>query len=326
MVEVVRTRCPEVGAVVLLAGGLTPSPLARTAGRSVLDLWVSAGQSVLARWVTLLAEAGVSRGAPARVIHSREVPTPSPVAGVEVHTERDGYRGPAGAVADATADLGADELVMVIEAHRYHACPLSEGLGQAQVQGADLVITCNADHSPGGVYLIRRSVLERVPKAGYLDLKEQLIERAVEAAHRVEHAEYRRVCSVPIRSRRELLAAAALAQDIAGERGASGDGRVLTGQRWSSVVAPDARVGEGATVVESIVMPGARIGEGALVARCVVCPGASVGEGETVLDRVVRAETAAPTGRGTVKVRRRLMEMLSRPQGRVIPAIGGQEA
>jgi len=319
-------NCPEVGAVVVLAGGLSPSPLARTAGRSVLDLWVASGESVLARWVSLLEGSGMLRRGAARVIHSREVPTPMPERGVEVRTERDGYRGPAGAVADATEDLGTDELVVVIEANRYHACPLDEGLGRGEVVGADLVICCNADHSPAGVYLIRRSVLERVPAAGYMDLKEQLIARAVEADHRVAHVEYRRVCSVPIRTRRELLWAARLAQEIGGARPAADPGRVLTGHRWTSVVASDAEVAPGATVVESIVMPGAFVGEGALVARSVVCPGGMVRAGETALDKVVRAEERAPMPRGTVRVRSRLAELLVRPRGRAVPAIGGQES
>lgn len=319
-------RCPEVGAIVLLAGGLTPSPLARAAARSVLDLWVAPGESVLSRWVSLLGASGLDRFGGARVIHSREVPTPEPVAGVEVRSERDGYRGPAGAVADATAELDADEFVLVIEAHRFHACPLSEGLGDPRVAGADLVICCNADHTPGGVYLIRRSVLERVPAAGYLDLKEQLIARAVEANHRVEHAEYRRVCSVPIRSRRELLGAARLAQEVAGGHRPSAAPMVLTTQRWTSVIAPSAEIAPDATVVESIVMPGASIGEGALVARSVVCPGGEIGPGETVLDRVVRAEERTPATRGRARMRRKLGEMLARHAARAVPAIEAQEA
>lgn len=284
-------RAPAIGAIVLLAGGLVPPPLARAAQRSVLDLSLTPCETVLQRWARLLREAGVG-GVPARIVHGPQVPAPGltgPLRGeFEVIREADAYRGPAGAVRDAVQDLHSGSFALVIEATRFHDAPLGVTLNEWRSSGADVVVTCNEDHSPAGVYLIRRAVFDHVPPVGYMDLKEQLIQRAAAAGDRTALVACEGVRSFPLRTRRELLRAAALLADReqSGAVGRLGPS-VLTGERWASVVCEGAVIHPSAVVVESVVMAGAQVGEGAVVARSVVCPSAIIAPRRTVLDEVV---------------------------------------
>lgn len=275
----------------LLAGGLVAPPLAREARRSVLDLSLTATETVLGRWARLLREAGVE-GPPVKIVHGPQVPAPvlceSLLGRATVVRESDAYRGPAGAVRDAVQDVAADRFALVIEATRFHDRSLDRTLLEWRESGADVVVACNADHSPAGVYLIRRAVFDHVPPVGFMDLKEQLLERAAGAGDRTAVVTCEGIRSFPLRTRRELLRAASLLADrVAGASIGRLAPSVLTGERWPSVVCDGATVHPSAVIVDSIVMAGAEVGEGAVVARSVVCPGAWVTPRQTVLDEVV---------------------------------------
>ncbi len=296
-----------VSAVVLLAGGLVLPPLARSAGRSVLDLTIAPGETVLGQWARLIAPV---RGVPVRAVHGPQIPAPL-VCGalrdqIEVIRERDAYRGPAGAIRDVITDLPSDEWALVIEATRFHNATLDPMLDAVARDDADVLVSCNSDHTPAGVYAMRRSVLDHVASVGYVDLKEQLLARARAAGDRVSVVEHPGVVSFPLRTRTELLRAASIS---GGERSSTAPGpgapRVLTGQRWPSVIADDARVDPTAVVVESIVMPGARIDRDAVVARAVVCPDAHVAAGAVVLDQVITGASTHRTGTGGIGEDRR---------------------
>lgn len=295
------SRGSAIGAVVLLAGGVVAPPLAHAAGCSVLDLTASADETILQRWVRLIGEGGVGAGVPVRVVHGPQVMAPCVADDlretVQIVRERDAYRGPAGAVRDAISDVAAGDWALVIEATRFHTGPLTPVIEAAARNDADVFVSCNEDHSPAGVYAIRRSVFDHVASVGYVDLKEQLIARARAAGDRVHVVAHEGVVSFPLRTRRELLRAAAVSAPTRSAVERPGP-MVLTGERWASVVSTRASVDPSAVVVESVVMAGARIEADAVVARSVVCPGGIVERGRTALDEIIGAARSA-TNPGT---------------------------
>ncbi|MEQ8770543.1 MAG: hypothetical protein RIB60_08550 [Phycisphaerales bacterium] len=256
----------------------------------MLDLSIAPGETVLEQWLRVLS--GVS--APIRVVHGPQIPAPAVPASrsemIETIRERDAYRGPAGAIRDVTGDLHPDAWALVIEATRYYSGSIDAVLAAISRDDVDVLVTCNADRTPAGVYAMRRSVLDHVASVGYVDLKEQLLARARAAGDRVRVVEQPDGVSFPLRTRAELLRAASMS---GGERGTDrhGSARVLTGERWASVVAADASIDASAVIVESVVMPGARVEANTVVARSIVCPGAHVAADSVVLDQTVRAET-----------------------------------
>ncbi len=278
-----------VSAVVLLAGGLVLPPLARAAGRSVLDLTVAHNETVLERWLRLTSDL---RGVPVRAVHGPQIPAPEipswARADVQVIRERDAYRGPAGAIRDATEDLPSGDWILVIEGTRYHHGSIDPVLHAVACDDSDVFVSCTPERAPAGVYAMRRSVLDHVASVGYVDLKEQLIARARAAGDRVRVVEHGEGMSFPLRTRTELLRAASYSSNGTGARATEpGAPRVLTGERWSSLVDDSARVDPSAVIVESIVMPGARVGRNAVVARSLVCPGGHVPADAIVLDETV---------------------------------------
>lgn len=278
-----------VSAVVLLAGGLLLPPLARAAGRSVLDLSIAPDESVLDQWLRLVpADSSI----PVRAVHGPQIPAPmledAQRPRVEVIRERDAYRGPAGAIRDVTGDLQPQDWVLVIEATRFHSGPIDPILRAVSGDDSDIFVACNSDRTPAGVYAMRRSVLDHVASVGYVDLKEQLLARARAAGDRVRVVEHTDNLSFPLRTRPELLRAASL---TGGERRSAhahaNASQILTGERWDSIVASNTAIDPSAVIIESVVMPGARIGQDAVVARSIICPNAIVPAGSVVLDQTI---------------------------------------
>lgn len=282
-------RPRPIAAAVLLAGGLKPSPLASAARRSVLDLHLTAERTVLGMWLDRLAALGAgpdSAPPPARVIFDSHSPAPTglgvgPYDNVRFQKEPHAFRGPAGAVKDVCADVESGDSVLVCDAGRYLDGSLVCMLADHDRRNADITIASDADESPSGLYLIRGSALALIPQKGFLDLKEQFLERALKAGlgvwvHRLGDRR-----SYTLRTRAQFLAAA---------HAAARAGRAAEPRDPLRVIAPDADVEVGAHIVDSVVMPGARVEAGCVIARSLVCPGARVPRGMDVLDAVVSAD------------------------------------
>jgi glycosyltransferase involved in cell wall biosynthesis len=270
----VRPGHVDLAASILLAGGLRPSPLAATAGCSVLDLWPAADATVLDLCLDAIAElAGeLSRVVPVRIVHDAHAPPPWPRAGstaqVIIEQEPRPLRGPAGLLRDLCRDYGSHDHVLVAESARLPACSLAPVLAEHARHAADVTVVANPDHSPAGVYLVRCGVLDLVPAAGFVDLKEQWLPRAVEAGFNVRVHVLEAPGAMPLRTRRQFLDAAA--------------------PNGSRVVCPGGLIGPGASVIDSIVMPGAVVGPMATVLRSLLCPGSEVHAGANVVDAIVR--------------------------------------
>ena len=265
-----------VSRAVLLAGGPTPAPLAVSTGLSRLDLHVTADHSVLEHWLDRIERLGewLSTGFEVRVIYDGHSPRPSdPVLKrpfvVRIEEESGRYRGAAGLVRDACADLLDEGTVLVIEAGRYLAGTLDGLVASHGSSGAEVTVAVNPDASPAGVYLLDRSTLNLVPKVGFTDLKEQWLQSVLSRGLEVQAHRLREPGCLGLRTREQFLAAAAIA------------GPMVSG---GSVVSTGAEVSDSAALVDSVVMPGARVGARAVVARSVLCPGAVVERDAEVLD------------------------------------------
>lgn len=285
--------------VALLAGGIHRPPLAAVAGASLLEAQVAPGLRLVDHWAQLFERAG---GECACVVIGDAAARGLPTGWVSVPDSGE-YRGPAGAARDAFADAAGDDVLVLAEAARLVRAPLGEVLARAREPGIDGVVCTLADESPAGVYALRRRVLDLVPARGFMDLKEQLLTKAVAAGRRivVHRLEGK---SIGIATRPAYLAALGLAGVSVGAPGGVGL-RGAAGSGAASLIAPDAQVDPSAVVAGSVVMGGASVGAGAIVVRSVVWPGGVVASGRRVVDTVVGSggESAGefdPIARGSI--------------------------
>jgi hypothetical protein len=272
----------ELDACVLLAGALRPSPLVEAAGCSVLDFYLTPDSTVLGLWIDRLTELEPVEAdeIPLRIVHGRTNPVPrnpggAALLGLRIVQEAGEYRGPAGVARDACEGLDPDATILLADAGRYIATSLEPMLRAHRERRAGVTVACNADRTPAGVYLIQRRTLDLVPRAGFVDLKEQWLRRALEGGVGVwTHV-------------------------LGGVGAGAGSLPIRTRPRGGAVVAPGAAVAPGAYAADCIIMPGARVEAGAVVARSVVGPGALVASGAEVIDEVfVSGRTGVGEGGG----------------------------
>ncbi|MGD9692471.1 MAG: hypothetical protein AB7G17_10660 [Phycisphaerales bacterium] len=287
-------RTSPTNVCVLLAGALKSSPLTAASGMSVLDLWLTRERTVLGLWIDALRETG--RPWEVRVAHNRQTPSPRELGehdGVMVREVVDSgsYRGPAGVARDATEDVSDDAEVLVCEAGRWISSGLTELLHAHEVGGADVTVGVNPDQSPAGVFALRRTALKLAPAVGFMDMKEQWLDRVRATGGNVRGLTLSGRGALPLRSRLGFVRAGMTAAGWTGsddldevrtiEGGGANAGAVFR------VIGAGAGIGAGAHVEDSIVMGDAMVGAGALVVRSVVCPGARVEAGAEVVDAIV---------------------------------------
>ncbi|MBL8764893.1 MAG: hypothetical protein JNM07_11550 [Phycisphaerae bacterium] len=308
------TSSRPLRACVILAGGLKLSPLTEACGLSVLDLPLTERQTVFSVWLSRLDAVRQPEDVlPVRVIFGDNYPPPRSrpqfaSIRLEVSAEPQHYRGPAGVARDVLADIGPDELVLIAEANRYCGAPLQDLIRSHLASGADVTIAANPDGTPAGLYLMARRCLDLVPAAGFMDLKEQFLSKVrtegrVARVHALDPPG-----SVLIRTREQLLDAAATAKGIQGSdiehfaniwpmQGESGEPSAFQVVCSGSLIDPQA------VVADSIVMEGARVGPRAIVIRSVIGPNIEVRSAETVVDSIrfappIRArQSASPAGK-----------------------------
>ncbi len=301
---------PAPAAILVLAGGLRPSPLSAECGRSVLDLPLATDQTVLMCWLNRFAELGGRDRSrlEVRIIHNQHTPAPAipfPPASIEVLIERESrdYRGPAGVAKDACERYDPEATIIVVEGARCVTCAISGLVREHAVSGAAITVGCNPDRSPAGVYAVRRSSLDLVPGGGFMDLKEQWLSRVVASGASVRVHVLANGLSIPLRTLDQYIAAVG---EVNGWRASSvhqdeSPDMCDRARTSHTVLTPGATVGDGAVLIDSVVMGGTTIGRGAIVARSLVCEGAVVPAGAEIVGSVV-------TGRGATR-------MLVRPRG-----------
>lgn len=244
---------------VLLAGGMRPAPLAAELQRSILDLPVAPTHTLLEHWIALFGPiaAGLGISLDVRVVGSRSVPFPVvrprnaefPVA---ILCDRDEYRGPGGAVADACAHEPDDTLIVIAEAARFLACTVAPIVAEHLELTADITVASNEDSSPAGLYVTRRGQLSLIPPRGYYDIKEQWLTNAAAAGARIGVHRLKGRASVLLRTREQYVSIV---------RATCGGGSLIES---GAQVAPTARV------VHSVILAGSVVPDHAVVARSVI--------------------------------------------------------
>lgn len=286
-----------ISACVLLAGGLRPSPLVLATRRSVLDLYATETRSVLDVWLARLEPLGRF---PVRVVYGGEMPAPTtppreswPELSVESETQ--GFRGPAGVLRDMCEGYPPDSTVLVGEASRFVSCEIAELVREHRRRNADATVGVNADGSPGGVFAIRRSALDLVNRLGFMDLKEQWLNKVLASGGAVYAHDLRGAGAMILRTRADLLDAARVALGLPRPGPALEPVWRVPGSRpvsGASVVCAGARIASSAFVHDAVVMPGAEVGEDAVVVRSVVAPGVRVENGSELIDVVAGGDGA----------------------------------
>lgn len=293
-------------AVLMLGGGIRPSPLGFAAGCSVLDLHIAPETTVLAMWRDRWRSA-LGHGVMVRCLVAQGAAPPRSVSdGVTVEIDRRDYCGPAGAVRDAVEPLEDATLLVVHEGASYPACDVGEAVRRHIESGADATVCMNADGSPAGMYFCRAEHFRTVSRVGFTDLKEQLLPRLRSRGVNIGVMELAGAGVLALRQRAAFLRAA-IGPEGGGQLtlarleptivSAQGDGRD------ACVVSASATLAASARVVQSVIMPGARVDEGAVVVRSLVCPGAVLGPGERVVDAVVTAEGVRTDSWATARAR-----------------------
>jgi hypothetical protein len=282
----VRTEGAAGAACVLLAGAIKPSPLVELTGFSTLDLLVSPDETLFDLWTRRLREIGVEPSAIVAV-HGDNVPSPTATPetiAVRQRRERDHLRGPAGAAKDAIAEFGGHDPIIIAEGKRHPGPGLGPLVDAWNNGGADVVVGRNPGGEPAGVYLARRSLLELAPDKGFMDLKEQWLDRVVQTGAHVVVVDLPPPGTRPLRILPHYLCAAL---DPSGLGAEFATGVLAAGEAARSLVCPSANVDPAAELVDAVVMEGARVGKGALVIRSIICPGGRVEPGAQVVDAVV---------------------------------------
>lgn len=296
----VRAVQKQLAACLILSGGLQPTPLSEETGLSVLDLPLTASNTVLDVWVEAIRALPFNSEVPIRVIHDGPTYVPSGLSReidlVDVEIQPRALRGTAGVVADACREYDPDSSVLVVEGSRYSVSGLNRLLCRHFESGADITLGRNPDQSPSGMYIVRCGACELVPGIGYMDFKEQWLERLRRNGHRIEVQDVPAPGSMPIHTLEQLLAAARLANTHVTGRLVTtsvANGLIRNSEAQGlRVICPGALVGPGARVIDSIVMSGAVVPSNAIIVRSLICSKGPIQSGAEIADAVISARAS----------------------------------
>lgn len=208
---------------------------------------------------------------------------------VQLIVDRQAYRGAAGVVCDVSSHLPDDALLLIAEAARSPDFDLAAAIRHHESDALDATVIVNPDGTPAGAYVIARHLLRFVQREGYMDLKEQWLQKVVDSDHRVGAYRIDGGYSRPLRTREQLLLAARRAARRTTD--SSEPLRFAMAAHEASAegfacFAPGASVHPSAVVVDSIVLDGAVIGAGSIVTRSIVCKDARVANHAQVIDTI----------------------------------------
>jgi hypothetical protein len=295
----------DLAANIVLAGGLRSSPISKATGRSVLDLFLTSRQTVLDLWLDRFAVCSGRFGGPVpvRVAFGANVPPPASLGHCAEHVSFEldprPFRGPAGLLGDLCRRYQPDQHVLVVEASRGPTVDLQPLLDEHAEYEADITLGCNPDGSLAGMLVARCRAMRLIPLIGFMDLKEQWINRAREAGLRVRAFHFKPPGAPRIGTLDQFLRTARTIARGSSEAGAAECGVVRAGDGLGvNIICPGARVEPGATLVDSIVMPGAIIGAGSVVVRCLVAHQTFIQSGTKIADLIISRDgnlmTAGP--------------------------------
>jgi mannose-1-phosphate guanylyltransferase len=315
---------------------LSPRPLLPVGNRPLFTYAVQWLQSGGVTDVTLGVNAE-TRGVGQALLELR-------LPGLSLHEDRT-PRGPAGSARDAALESDADTVV-VVDGTCVPAADLGALLACHRGAGAAVTVLVHPEpgltpeagrYMPGGVYVLSRSALERVPERGFQDIKEGLLPRlyrageptaayvAGEASPRPLDASSYLALNDWVLQRQAALPAA---DDYVVRSGATHGhvsarvspdavfvGPVLLGPGVQVLgdativgptsIGPDTVVAAGALVSRCAVWSGSSIGEDAVVDRCIVPDGAIVPPREWMLGRLLESSPRPEVARAAAERRTR---------------------
>jgi hypothetical protein len=261
--------------LVLLGGGVRPTPLAMSLSRNVLDLPVGKGKTVLTRWLdegAIVAQMLGMDHLPVRLLLDRGAPEPLS-AGMTVsdhyRLERDTaeYRGTGGLLANIAVDYDDDDTILMGNAAQILLDPLSALLASLKRTRGVVSLIGHRDGEPSGLMLITCRALRLIPSVGFVDMKEQALP-IIASSYDVRVVQCRRPTGLSIRTLSDYIAALrALHQPI---RATATDPWAEDWKSTFAIVEPGAAVSPSARIHDSVVLAGASVEAGAVVVRSVV--------------------------------------------------------
>lgn len=252
----------------------------------MLDRWVLAADAMndsVAGEIPIIIASGSGNPAPRLTSHHS-------TRRIEVVVDKHSIRGAAGVVCDVSSHLEDSALLLVAEAARCPHFDLTDIVTCHRANGFDVTVLVNPDDTPAGVYLIPRCLLKYVQREGYMDLKEQWLNRVIECNHRVGVHRMTHGYSQPLRTREQLLQAARTASlgHVSCQASIRFGGMTPTSHRDGfNCIAADAIVDDSAVIVDSIIMPGARVGASSIVTRSIVGHDSAVPTNARIVDAVL---------------------------------------
>ncbi len=258
--------------LVLLGGGVRPTPLATAIGRSVLDLPLGNGKTVLGRWLDEAAEVSRLLGIdhlPVRLLMDLGAAEPRSVPMDRYRMERDQseYRGTGGLLANIAVEYDDDDMLLVGNAAQVLLDPLTALYTSLQKTRGVIAVVGHRDGEPSGLMLVTCRALRLIPKTGFVDMKEQALP-SIASKYDVRVVQCRRPTGLPIRLLSDYIAALrALHQPV---RGATTDPLAEDWKSTFAIVEPGAVVASSARIHDSVVLAGGVVEADAVVVRSVI--------------------------------------------------------
>ena len=287
----------KLSAVVLLSGSLRTTDLARSIGRSILDLPINSTTTILRQWRDQAAVLAASVGAGpielrVMVDHHAVLPTtPAGDSNLRVSIQRDpqDYRGTAGVLRDISTHDSDDSYLLVTNGNQVLLEPLDELAHELALGGGDITLLVGEDGTYHDMMLLRVGTLRGVREVGFMDFKEQVLPQlAKEFDVRVVASP--RAVGMPVRTLDNYIAALTAHR----KHLASGSGDAADSEQWFSTFAiqeDGANVAASARIHDSVILDGARVGTNAVVVRSVISGTGVVRSGQLAADRVVDRST-----------------------------------
>jgi N-acetylglucosaminyldiphosphoundecaprenol N-acetyl-beta-D-mannosaminyltransferase len=276
--------------LVLLGGGVRPTPLATAIGRSVLDLPLGNGKSVLGRWIDEAESVSRLLGVehlPVRLLMDLSALQPRSVPIDRYRMERDQseYRGTGGLLANIAVDYDDDDMILVGNAAQVLLEPLTALYTSLHKTRGVIAVVGHREGEPSGLMLVTCRALRLIPKTGFVDMKEQALP-SIASKYDVRVVQCRRPTGLPIRLLSDYVAALrALHQPV---RGASTDPWAEDWKSTFAIVEPGATVAPSARIHDSVVLAGGVVEAGAVVVRSVVA--GAVRKDRKAVDRCVESK------------------------------------
>jgi NDP-sugar pyrophosphorylase family protein len=288
--------------VVMLAGGLHPSPLVKGLQVPPLCLPLGPQRTLLGAWLAAIGNTPgctdvhivVNTETDALAIRRLgDIDALANGSHVAVSAEPASWRGTGGLLRDLTRDVSPDGVVVAVEAHCVPPASLDALLEALEDDGTDAVVGAAPNHEPAGLYAFKPEAIHSIPSVGYFDLKEQLFPILNDRGRPTRLVRMER-CVIRLRERAGYLEAVRASLGETGSR-CSSRATISPSARivGPCIIGPDAVIEDDAIINESVVLPGAVVGRGAVVSRSVVAPGAVLSAGDRLVDAILTLEAGS---------------------------------